>query len=296
MGYPTTTELVHQVFQSDKFQKTVMGNDIGFMDKSERVFIPKASVPIIIRGISQSRSILDSGNMDEYFALCQIRVNRTLSKHQEHNKKSRYKSIFYRYIANQFFKGLANTDVTFTALYIDLVGSTLLSMKLSSEKLSSLIDMFTDEMTSLVSINHGYTLKYAGDAVIAVFPETQDKGQMYKNALRCAIDMRNIVMSGINTSIEKNGFEPLSVRIGIESGMNRVMIIGGLVDIIGKTMNIASKIQTQAKPNGISTGQDFYNNLDDVTKQALTQINIDPTSWRYKNDDATDYKVYTLKD
>ncbi len=57
-------------------------------------------------------------------------------------------------------------------MYVDLVGSTNMSMTLPIDKLVSIIRAFTYEMSSVIQSHKGYMLKYVGDAVIAFFPST----------------------------------------------------------------------------------------------------------------------------
>lgn len=285
-------ELVEQVLTTEKFEPKIKNDEVGYFDRQEKIFIPKRSIPMLVKEIeSHPASVLGSDRLNEYYALCQIRTKRAVSKKYQKQHKSPYKAIMFRYLSTEFLKKFANSEINFASLYIDLVGSTLLSMKLPSEKLSVLIDIFTQEMSSLVSINKGYVLKYVGDAVIAFFPETNGAEQMCQNALRCATDMKQMVTDGINSALEGEGFDPLSIRVGIESGKNKIMVVGGTVDIIGKTMNIAAKVTGMAKQNGIAIGQDCYANLDQETKQKFSQMHLD-SDWKYKDDSNNSYQVF----
>jgi hypothetical protein len=66
-------------------------------------------------------------------------------------------------ILNQFSK----SKVTFVILHIDLVGSTQLSMTLPLERLTTIIQTFSQEMSIMIELYGGYVLKYIGDAVLA---------------------------------------------------------------------------------------------------------------------------------
>jgi len=146
----------------------------------------------------------------------------------------------------------------------------------------------------VVSMNQGYVLKYSGDAVIAFFPESESYSQMCQNALNCATDMRNLLKNGINTGLAHHDFEPLSIRIGIESGSNQIVQIGGNIDIIGYTMNIAAKITSMSKPNGITIGQDCYSSLNEDSQKKFVSVNTEGISWKYKDEQGNTYKVYQL--
>ena len=289
-------KLIQMVLTSDKFQKTIRSGEVGYYDIQEKVFVPAKFVQSLIKEITKGPSvIIGSNNLDDYFFLCQVRIKRALETKFKTERSKNYKQTILRYISKEFLKLHANSTINFAALYVDLVGSTLMSMKLSSEHLSTLISIFTQEMSSLVSIHNGYVLKYAGDAVIAFFPETESFSQMCYNALNCAVAMNNIVHYGINKAIVDAGFEPLNIRIGIEAGSNKIMLIGGDVDIIGFNMNIAAKVQSIARPGHIGIGQQCYTALDQEAQSKFLQLGLGD-SWKYKDSEGNMYKLYEYQE
>ncbi len=286
-------ELVLKVLASDKFQEIVKDGEKGYYDKHEEVFIPKKVVPSLIKELTLGPSVVTgTAKLDGYFSLCQVRIKRALKSNVRHHVIRQYNQIFLRYLSTEFLKIFINSKVNFAALYIDIVGSTLLSMRLSPEKLSSLVSIFTQEMSSIVPLHHGFVLKYAGDSVIAFFPEPENFTQMCDNALGCAMDMRELLKNGINTALVTEGFDPINIRIGIEAGVNQIMQIGGDVDIVGHTMNIAAKVTSMAKPNGICIGHIAYLSLDGNTKKDFSALTLEPSSWKYQTSDGKLYQVY----
>jgi len=283
-------ELVKSIFESEKFEKITKNNEIMYFDKEMKVYIPKENINALIHEITydtHSGKKLDYNN--EHYDLCQVRVMRLLKKGLPDFNSISYKTVFMKYLSQQFLMSNTNSELWFSSLYVDLVGSTLMSMKLNNEQMTTLVNIFTQEMTSIVSANKGHVLKYAGDAVIAFFPKTDSSND--SNALECAQDMLSMLERGINSALIRNDFEPLSIRIGIESGTNKIMVIGYTVDIIGKTMNIAAKVTSIAKPNGIAIGGNYYDQLPPKMKKTFSQIELD-SDWKYKSEDGTAYKVY----
>ena len=63
----------------------------------------------------------------------------------------------------------ARSKVTLVILHVDLVGSTQLSMTLPLDRLTTIVQTFTQEMSVMTSLYGGYILKYIGDAVLAFF-------------------------------------------------------------------------------------------------------------------------------
>lgn len=283
-------ELVKSIFESEKFEKVAKNNEIMYFDKEMKVYVPKENINALVHEITadlHSGKKLDTST--EHYDLCQVRVMRLLKKGLPDFKNISYKTVFMKYLSQQFLISNTNSELYFSSLYVDLVGSTLMSMKLNNEQMTTLVNIFTQEMTSIVSANNGHVLKYAGDAVIAYFPKSDSSND--SDALNCAKDMLDMLEYGINSALVRNDFESLSIRIGIESGTNKIMIIGHTVDIIGKTMNIAAKVTSIAKPNGIAIGENYFNQLSSKIQKTFSQVELDST-WKYKKDDGSLYKVF----
>jgi len=284
--------LIDNVLASEKFKKIIQNGESGYYDIDEKIFIPTRFIPSLKKEITTGPSaILGTNNIEDYFLLCNIRITRVLKTKFKQGKSNPYKQTMLKYISKEYLKQHADSTINFAALYIDLVGSTVMSMKLSSEHLSTLIGIYSNEMSSLVSMNNGYVLKYAGDAVIAFFPENGDFAAMCYNALNCAVSMNNLLNQSFNPAIVAENFEPLNIRVGIEAGSNKIMVIGGDVDIIGFNMNIAAKVQSMASPGKIGIGQHCYAALGDEAKKEFLPIEL-PSSWKYKDEDGNPYKLY----
>ena len=283
-------ELVKTIFESEKFEKVNKNGETMYFDKDMKIYIPKETISSLVHEITaDTHSGKKLENSNEHYDLCQVRVMRLLKKGLPDFKNIAYKTVFMKYLSEQFLISNTNSELWFSSLYVDLVGSTLMSMKLNNEQMTTLVNIFTQEMTSIVSANNGHVLKYAGDAVIAFFPKN-DSGDN-SDALNCAKEMLNLLERGINSALIKKDFDSLSIRIGIESGTNKIMIVGHTVDIIGKTMNIAAKVTSIAKPNGIAIGSNYYEELPPKMKKIFSQIELD-SDWKYKAKDGSAYKVF----
>lgn len=80
--------------------------------------------------------------------------------------------------AKGILKKLANSKVPLVILHVDLVGSTRLSMSIPLDRLTTIMQAFTQEMSIVVNMYGGYVLKYIGDAVIGFFVPG---GSLYSN-------------------------------------------------------------------------------------------------------------------
>jgi len=99
--------------------------------------------------------------------------------------------------SDNFLRSRIGSRVHLVILYADLVGSTHLSVMLTLEKLTTILQIFAQEMTVVVANNHGYILKYVGDAIIAYFP-IDAASMSIRKAILCAMNMLIVVDHGIN--------------------------------------------------------------------------------------------------
>ena len=74
-------------------------------------------------------------------------------------------------------------------LYVDLVGSTTMTLELPEDKLAIIISSFALEMASVITLHGGYVLKFVGDAVIGYFVATENPLLAADNAVSCAKSM-----------------------------------------------------------------------------------------------------------
>src|SRR5215216_5622720 len=122
----------------------------------------------------------------------------------------------------------AKSKVTFVILHIDIVGSSKMSMTLPVERLATIIQTFTQEMSLMIAAYGGYVLKYVGDAVLAFFPvNLEDKYLPCANAVNCARSMIKIMRQGLNPILSEYDYPEMRVRVGIDVGENVVVQYGG---------------------------------------------------------------------
>jgi len=192
---------------------------------------------------------------------------------------------------------LAKTKVMLVILHIDLVGSTRLSSTLPADRLAAIVQAFTQEMSITITAYGGYVLKYVGDAILAFFLANDDKYLPCINAVNCARSMIKIVRAGINPILNQYDYPEINVRVGIDLGENVVVQYGWDThrvdgkklqiphyDILGYTINIATKMTTLARPDQIVIGQMVYDVLDDRQKSTFHPLVISPEVWSYVSD------------
>jgi adenylate cyclase len=198
----------------------------------------------------------------------------------------------------RFLRRKVNQKVGVVILYVDIDGSTKLSMALSPEKFATLLHVFSQEMSLVTSEYGGYVLKYVGDAIIALFPAEYDRGQASKNALDCAKDMQRIIRECVNPELSARRFPEITVKVSIDYGDVQVVLYGksidrSHIDIVGSSISMAAKMIPLAKTWQIVIGQSMYENLDN--NQNLVEMNVDRTRWAYIDEKTGgSYRLYML--
>ncbi len=198
----------------------------------------------------------------------------------------------------RFLRRKVNQKVGVVILYVDIDGSTKMSMSLSPEKFATILHVFSQEMSLVTSEYGGYVLKYVGDAIIALFPAEYDKGQASKNALECSKDMQRIIRECVNPELRARRFPEITVKMSIDYGDVLVVLYGksierSHIDIVGSSISMAAKMIPLAKTWQIIIGQSMYENLEN--NESLVDMNVDQTRWTYIDEKTgSSYRLYML--
>src|SRR5438132_4534232 len=130
-------------------------------------------------------------------------------------------------------------------------------------------------MTVVVANNHGYILKYVGDAIIVYFQVAVDFNVSSERAVVCALQMLLVVEHGINAIFKQFDFPEVHIKIGesaiIEYGSSEMK---SHVDILGYPMNVTAKITSLATADHILIGDTTYQGLDLRIRERLIKLNL----------------------
>ncbi len=188
--------------------------------------------------------------------------------------------------SEKFLRELVSSRVNMVVLYVDLVGSTEITLSLPEEKVAIIIRSFAQEMSNVINRHDGYVLKFVGDAVIGYFVAEALPLLAVENAVSCATSMLTVIEKGINPILNQYDYPELKIKIGMDFGKNIIVRYGSdkvnsHVDILGPSMNIASKIQHTAYPNQILIGDDVYKRLHPNIQKQFNQVVWTQTKWKY---------------
>lgn len=210
---------------------------------------------------------------------------------------------------NNVLEKFAKSKTTLVILHIDIVNSTRMSMTLPVDRLATIIQAFTQEMSLMIEAYGGYVLKYVGDAIIAFFLVSANN--LYLpciNAINCAQSMIKIIQQGINPILNQYDYPEMNVRIGIDAGESAVVPLywdihtldGKQIlkkphyDILGYTVGVVVKMTSLAEPSRIVIGQLVYEILDDKQKSNFEVLPVSTDVWSYvSNNTGNIYRVYS---
>lgn len=198
--------------------------------------------------------------------------------------------------SEEFLRNHILNRINLVVLYVDLVGSTSVLMKLPKEQMAQVITTFAQEMGYVIKRHEGFVLKFVGDAVIGYFIDHDSKPSADR-AVSCAESMIKVMKLGVNPILKKSGLPELQIKIGMDYGEVTVVLYGddiknSHVDLIGPSLNIGAKIQNLASPDQILIGEDVYARLHDSLKKYFVKLDFDKKTWSYTYRDSK--KIYPV--
>ena len=157
-----------------------------------------------------------------------------------------------------------------TVFFSDIKGFTELSEELEAEALTDMLNNYLNEM-SKIALKHGGTIdKFIGDAVMVFFgdPTTQGAKKDAVAAVSMAIAMRKH-MKVLRQQWRAQGIDkPLEIRMGINTGYCTVGNFGADTrmdyTIIGRDVNLASRLESNAEAGEILVSHETYSLIKDV--------------------------------
>ena len=149
-----------------------------------------------------------------------------------------------------------------TVLFSDLVGSTALSERMDPEDLREAISAYQTCVAEAVHRFDGFVAKYMGDGVLVYFGYPEAHEDDAERAVRAGLDVIATVR-GLKTHA------PLAARVGIATGL---VVVGDLIGsgasqeqaIVGKTPNLAARLQGIAAPNMVVIAESTQKLLGDL--------------------------------
>jgi adenylate cyclase len=148
-------------------------------------------------------------------------------------------------------------EMDVTVLFSDIEGFTKMSERLPPAEVAKILNAYFEGATDAIFRNQGQVNKYIGDAILAVFGAPIANPDHAANACRAALEMLEALRRFRATLPQTEQFR---MRIGMNSGPVVAGNIGASkrmeYTVIGNTVNIASRLEKIAPPDGIAIGPD----------------------------------------
>lgn len=165
--------------------------------------------------------------------------------------------------------------------FSDIVGFSALSEQMEAESFTDLLNQYLTDM-SRIALKHGGTIdKFIGDGMMIFFGDPSSKGTK-GDAIACvsmAIEMRRHMLRLRKQWAEIGMTAPLQIRMGINTGYCTVGNFGteSRMDytIIGKEVNLASRLESKAEPGEILISHETYALVKDKVicrKRGTTEV------------------------
>ncbi len=184
-----------------------------------------------------------------------------------------------KYLSPQLYKSIFSGEKTvevasqrkkLTIFFSDIAGFTETTDLLESEELTSLLNQYLREMSS-IALEYGATIdKFIGDAIMLFFGDPETRGAR-DDAIACvkmAIAMQQR-MRDLQAEWRERGQEHVfQLRIGINTGYCTVGNFGSAdrIDytVIGNEVNLAARLQSHADLGGILLAHETFSLVKDV--------------------------------
>ncbi len=131
-----------------------------------------------------------------------------------------------------------------TVMFSDIRNFTMLSENMTPQENFNFLNSYLRQMEPIVITHRGIIDKYAGDSILALFPQSAD------DAVSGAIHMLE-KLDDYNLGRGRAGYEPIQIGFGLNTGMTMIGTVGGVSrmegTVIGDAVNLAARIEGSTK-------------------------------------------------
>ncbi|WP_017756668.1 CHASE2 domain-containing protein [Calidifontibacillus oryziterrae] len=194
----------------------------------------------------------------------------------ERKEKARVTGLFGRYVskgvvdeilASQEEVKLGGVRMDVSLVFVDIRGFTPLSEKMQPEEIILILNEYLDLCTRAVFKFEGTLDKFIGDGVMAIFGAPIEQPDHAERAVRAALEMKKHSFEMAKRLEEKYG-RAVYFGVGINSGPAVIGNIGSTDRLdytaIGDTVNLAARLESNAKPQQILISENTYERVKDL--------------------------------
>ena len=163
-----------------------------------------------------------------------------------------------------------------TVLFADLSGYTAFAERMDPEAVKTLVDGALYRLGDEVDRFGGTVDKYIGDNVMALFGAPVAHEDDAERAVRAALGMQ-AAMEEVNERLPDD--VRFDLRVGINTGEVLAGAIGRAYTVMGDTVNVASRLQSAARPGSVWVGEATMR----ATSSAIAYDELEPLELRGKS-------------
>jgi adenylate cyclase len=224
-----------------------------------------------------------------------IKAHKRLAR--EEVARANYSRFMPEYVVKQLLDNpdsfrLGGVNQTITVLFADIRGFTAFAEREKPEKVVGLLNRYFSAMTEIIFAHGGTLDKYIGDELMAIFGAPTASEEDALNAVKAAVTMQKR-MTVLNSELRAEGFGQIAIGIGLHTGEATIGYIGSdrrsEYTAIGDTVNLASRLQSNAAPGQILMSEATHaasgsvipiNALEPLTVKNRTQpVNVFEVRW-----------------
>jgi adenylate cyclase len=219
-------------------------------------------------------------------------------------EKEKIKHAFSSYVARQVVDEiLKNPDGIMltgerrdvTVIFCDLRGFTPLAEKLPPEEVVAALNEFYSLMIETTIKNDGSINKFLGDAVMAIFGAPVHYADHSLRAIKTAVGMQTQVAE-LSARRVKSGKAPIAIGIGVSAGEAVAGTVGTESQmeytVIGDRVNLAARLESNAKPGQILISQETYDHVADHVNARC----LGPMMVKGKEEEVTVFEILGMAD
>ena len=209
---------------------------------------------------SQSAMILEQASLNE-----QIREEEILRSRLERFLSPQVAEMIATGSQETIDNVMEHTELTATIVFTDIIAFTQLAEQIPPRETNMILNQYFSMVTDIIFRHNGTLDKYIGDGLMAVFGAPMESQDDAERAILAAKEMREKLAAMM---AKKEGHtRKFDIRIGINTGRVVAGNIGSPrrmdYTVIGDPVNIASRLESIAKPNQILIGEETYKAIKD---------------------------------
>ncbi len=210
-------------------------------------------------------------------------------------EKKKMQNVFGMYVDPSVVESLLNNTLSLdqrgktseiSVLFSDIRGYTSLSEKQNPQQVISFLNEYFTAMTEVILGYNGMIDKYIGDSIMCLFGAPVERPNHREDAIDCAMEMIQVFELWQPKWESLYGFVP-QIGIGIASGDVVVGNVGSFQKLsytaVGDTVNMASRLESMAKPMEVLISEDFYARLPNDYAKKYSYKELVPTAIKGKS-------------